>query len=406
LIAERVSFNGLLRQRELLLWEADFQAVGNLVTPAFAPVRFDTSFFLAALPPAQHAEVWPGELETGQWATAREVYSRWLTGECLVSPPSLLMLDAIRGCAHSEIPARLGELLRAVNDFATPPIYFSPDVQAIPLRTVALPPSTHTNAYLVGSGPAYLIDPGPADPSEQEVLFKAVEAHRASGKGLTAIVLSHHHPDHIGAAAACARRFSLPVWAHPWTATKLANRVDVTRTIQAGERLELGLRPDGAGPWWLEAVHTPGHAPGHLAFYEPSYQLLFVGDMVSTLSSVVIAPPDGDLAVYLASLHQLRSYRCRLLLPSHGTATARPTETIDECLAHRRKREEMLLAALGRAPKTIGDLARDLYKGVPEHLMRLAEWQVAAGLQKLEQEGRAREVGLDGTRAWSSSAVL
>src|SRR5205823_1515644 len=147
-----------------------------------------------------------------------------------------------------------------------------------------------------------------------------------------ALILTHHHPDNIGAATACARRFDLPILAHPLTAEALRGKVAIDRTIEPGARLSLGPAPDGAGEWHLEAIHTPGHASGHLAFYEPRYQLLFAGDMVSTVSSVVIAPPDGDLAVYLDSLRRLLTLECRLLLPSHGSPSANPHQVIEACL--------------------------------------------------------------------------
>ena len=85
------------------------------------------------------------------------------------------------------------------------PILFAPCVQMLPLKTVALPPSTYTNAYLVGNGPRYLIDPGPHEADEQQRLFEVLDEQ---GESLTAIVLSHHHADHVGAAAACAERIA------------------------------------------------------------------------------------------------------------------------------------------------------------------------------------------------------
>ena len=193
--------------------------------------------------------------------------------------------------------------------------------------------------------------------------------------------------------------------AHPWTAQALRGRVEVARLLQDTERLELGACPDGSGPWHLEAVHTPGHAPGHLAFYEPHYRLLFVGDMVSTLSSIVIVPPEGDLAVYLDSLRRLQTYDCRLLLPAHGNVSSRPQETLREALAHRVKREQQLLAALGPTPRTIAELAPELYKGTPEALMRLAEKQMLAGLQKLQREGRVQAAGEGLVAAWRLSPM-
>src|SRR5262249_5449042 len=152
---------------------------------------------------------------------------------------------------------------------AVHPIFFAPDVQMIPLHTQALPPSTHTNTLLAGSGPTYLIDPGPVDADEQQRLFDVLDAHYRSGRSVTAIVLTHHQPAHIVAGAACARRAGWRVGAPPLTATALAGKVEVTHFLHDGARLDLGERPDGYGRWHLEALHTPGHAAGHLAFYEP-----------------------------------------------------------------------------------------------------------------------------------------
>src|SRR5207244_6697670 len=118
----------------------------------------------------------------------------------------------------------------------------------------------------------------------------------------------------------------------------------------------LGPAPDGSGSWHLEAIYTPGHAPGHLAFYERHYRLLFVGDMVSTLSSVIIAPPEGDLAQYLESLKRLRGYDCRLLLPAHGSPSARPRKLLEDSIAHRVRRQAQLLAALREEPRSVAEL--------------------------------------------------
>jgi len=138
--------------------------------------------------------------------------------------------------------------------------------------------------------------------------------------------------------------YGVPILAHAATARLLAGKITVTRELADGARLDLGFAADGK-PWWLEAVLTPGHAPGHLVFYEPHYRLLFAGDMVSTSSSVVIAPPEGDLAAYLDSLRRLQALPARLLLPAHGGPTPRVQVALKDCLEHRRQREEQLLAA-------------------------------------------------------------
>jgi glyoxylase-like metal-dependent hydrolase (beta-lactamase superfamily II) len=307
-----------------------------------------------------------------------------------------MTLESVRGRATEEVPARLSPLLARLAAGAVHPIYFAPDVQLIPLEAGGLPPETHTNAFLVGRDPAYLIDPGPADPVEQQRLFDVVDERCAGGLRLAAVVLTHHHRDHIGAAAACASRYRAPVWAHPHTAQALRGRVDVSRTLVDGDCLDLGVCPAG-GSWHLEAMHTPGHATGHLAFYESRYRLLLAGDMVSTTTSIVIVPPEGDMALYLESLRRLQTLDVRLLLPAHGNASSRPAQTLQEALDHRAKREAQLLAALGLEPRTLAELAPELYRGTPPALLGLAQRQMLAGLLKLQREGRVEPAG-DGWR--------
>jgi glyoxylase-like metal-dependent hydrolase (beta-lactamase superfamily II)/8-oxo-dGTP pyrophosphatase MutT (NUDIX family) len=400
-IEGRLSFGDLLHHLGLTVRESDFVPLGGVTTPEFALTRFDTFFFLAHLLTHQQPDVWPGELEEGFWTTAADLLRRWTRGQCLVSPPTVSILQAVGDLPLDEARGRLRSLFRSLALGAVPPILFAPEVRLIPLRTQALPPSTHTNAYLIGRDPAYLLDPGATDAGEQERLFAVLEDHRAAGGRLKAVVLTHHHPDHVGAAAACAGRYGVPIWAHPLTARALRTALPLQGEIHGGDHLDLGPAPDGSGLWHLEALHTPGHASGHLAFYEPRYRLLFTGDMVSTQTSVVIAPPDGDLQVYLASLQRLRRLDCRLLLPSHGNVSAAPGRTLDECLAHRAKREGQLLEALGLHPRTVAELVMDLYRGVPDGLMRFAEWQIQAGLKKLQQEGRVEPSGDGADQRWA-----
>jgi glyoxylase-like metal-dependent hydrolase (beta-lactamase superfamily II)/8-oxo-dGTP pyrophosphatase MutT (NUDIX family) len=405
-VAERVPFADALAQLGVAPRDADLICIGELTTPAFSPLRFATTFFMAHVPPNQTAEVWPGELEEGYWADAALLVKQWTRGEFLVTPPTIMMLQLIAGRPVDEAAAVLGPVLRSLAEGTMHPIYFAPGVQLLPLRTEVLPPSTHTNAYLVGRELMYLLDPGTTIPEEQQHLFRVLDAHQEAGRRLTAVVLSHHHPDHVGAAAACAKRYAVPVWAHPLTARAQEGKVQINHTIRDEESLPLGTAPDGTSAWHLRALHTPGHAPGHLAFYEPHYRLLFAGDMVSTMTSVVIGPPDGDLAVYLNSLRRLREYPCRLLLPSHGNATARPLQTIDDCISHRLKREEQLIEVLSGGPQRIADVAIEMYRGLPTELMRFAELQVLAGLRKLEQEGRAEVVGDGVEKRWRLRQVF
>lgn len=401
LMAEQMTFNDLLAEHKLHLRPEDLTFAGSLVTPAFSRFRFDTAFFVAVLPPGQTAEVWPGELTEGAWHSAEGVLADWNAGDNLVSPPTVALLEAIRGRPIEDLPSRIRPLLDALATGAIHPIWFSPAVQMIPLFADGLPPSTHTNAYLIGSDPAYLLDPGASDAAEQGGLFDLLDGQHAAGRRLRGVVLTHHHPDHIGAAAVCAKRYDVPILAHPRTAEALRGRIEVQQIINDGDCLDLGPAPDGQGRWHLQALYTPGHASGHLCFWEPHYRLLFAGDMISMLSSVLIPPhPGGDLAIYLDSLRRLQTLPARLLLPAHGSPSARPAFVLEQALAHRSEREEQLLEALRMGPQTVSELAIELYRGLPAELMRFAEMQIRAGLHKLQCEGRAIAVDED---TWRTS---
>jgi ribonuclease/clavin/mitogillin len=400
LLSDRISFHQLLNDLQLKVLATDMPPVGNLVTPPFTALRFDSTFYLAEMPEGQLAEVWNGELVEGRWVKPGEMVEEWLKGLCLIAPPTLTLLQGMRNRPTPEWPLRLSAQMSDLTANDLPPIFFAPDVQLLPLRTVALPPSTHTNAYLVGRDPTYLLDPGSKDAEEQSKLFEALDLQLALGRRLQAIVLTHHHPDHVGAATICAERYKVPIWAHPQTANLLSGKIRIDRAIHDQEQLDLGLRPDQSGPWYLQALHTPGHASGHLAFYDSHYRLLFAGDLVSTQTSMIIAPPDGDLSIYLDSLKRVQALDCRLLLPSHGSPTAQPVRLFEEALALRAKREQQILNALIAGPRPTSELMEEVYRGVPTELTRYAELQLQAGLMKLHKENKAEPVSESPTPVW------
>lgn len=386
LLDERLPFEQFLSDQGLRVVADDFRLIGEITTPAFAPVRFATTFFEAYVPPNQEPNVWSGELERGEWVDIDLMLRRWLSGEALMTPPSVMSLQKLGIEPLDAAPRLLGPLFARLTGGAEHPIFVSPFVRMVPLRTVALPPSTHTNAYLVGDNPCHVIDPGADDPVELQRLFGLLD-----DKPPAAVILTHHHPDHIGGANACAQRYNVPIWAHPVTAQKLSGRIAIDRHLNDGDHIDLGPCPAGGRQWHLDVLHTPGHASGHIVLFEPFYRLLFVGDMVSTVTSIVIHPPDGNLAEYLQSLRRMRELPSRLLLPAHGNVSARPKQVIDDALTHRAKREAQLLEALSEGPVSIDDVTARLYRGTPEALMRFARAQVWAGLLKLKDEERIRE---------------
>jgi endoribonuclease LACTB2 len=263
----------------------------------------------------------------------------------------------------------------------------APGIVGVAVRTPTLPPAAHTSCWLVGDGELLAIDPGSPYPDQQEALADAVAAR---GR-LSAVVLTHHHGDHTGGAAALAARLGAPIWAHAATAAALPD-LPIDRHLDDGEVLAIGGRR-------LRVVFTPGHAVGHLCFRDEETRATAVGDMVAGLGTILIDPQGGHMATYLASLERLLDEDVGALLPAHGPVITDGPAKLREYLAHRRMREARVLAALGDAPRTAADLCAEAYADTPSFLWPLAQRSLLAHLVKLVEEGRAFSDGSSWRRA-------
>ena len=141
----------------------------------------------------------------------------------------------------------------------------------------------------------------------------------------------------------------------------------------------------------LRVLHTPGHESGHCCFYEPERRWLFTGDTILSTGTTVIAPPDGDMRAYLASLERLAALDLAVIFPGHGPPVMQPYEKIAEYVAHRRMREGQIVDAVGAGLSRIADIVARLYADVPAILHGMAALTVRAHLDKLVAEGRVVE---------------
>ena len=217
-----------------------------------------------------------------------------------------------------------------------------------------------------------MIDPATPEASEQERL--GLDALQAEGRRVERVLVTHHHHDHVGAVQATAERYQVPVAAHPLTLERLPHAPREAQALEDGARIELGSAPDGSTGWHLEALHTPGHDRGHLAFLESRYRSVFLGDLASTVSTIVIDPPEGHLATYLASLRRVASLDLGRGHPAHGPVAREATALLEHYLEHRGRREDKLVAALAAEPRDEDELVVE----VSTTRTRVRPWRGAA----------------------------
>ncbi len=256
----------------------------------------------------------------------------------------------------------------------------SPMVRRIVAPNPGMMTGPGTNTYLVGIDEIAVIDPGPDDAGHLDTIVGC------GGDRIRWVLATHTHSDHSPGVAGLAERTDAEVLAYD-----ARDGLEITTALADGDTVE-------ATEFRLRALHTPGHASNHLCFVLEGERLLFSGDHIMEGSTVVIAPPDGDMAAYLESLERLRTLRLRNIAPGLGHLIADPKAKIDEYVSHRLAREAQVLDRLVAARTATGDdLEAVIYAGVATELHPVARYSVWAHLQKLAAEGKARGADLEGT---------
>jgi glyoxylase-like metal-dependent hydrolase (beta-lactamase superfamily II) len=253
---------------------------------------------------------------------------------------------------------------------------------------------TGTGTYIVGRPGAgagvAVIDPGPPDDAHLAALLAAVE-----GQSVSHVLVTHTHRDH----SPLARPFAAAVGAPVLAARPPARIVHASGALD--EEDDEAFAPDviltggevlsGDG-WTLEAMATPGHASNHMAFVLREETALFSGDHVMGWSTTVVAPPDGDMAAYMASLDAVIGRGFSTIWPTHGAPITEPEPFLRAYRAHRLEREAQILGQLAAGPRRIPQMVPTLYAAVDSRLWPAAGLSVWAHLIALERAGR---VGAD-----------
>jgi glyoxylase-like metal-dependent hydrolase (beta-lactamase superfamily II) len=249
---------------------------------------------------------------------------------------------------------------------------------------------TGTVSYIIGRGQVAIVDPGPAHEAHIGALLDAVRAET-----VTHLFVTHTHRDHSAAAAAIKKVTGAKTYAEgQHRAARSLHVGDAKRTEAGGDRSfvpDIAL-PDGevaTGPGWtVEAVATPGHTANHMAFALREANMLFSGDHVMAWSTTVVAPPDGAMNDYIASLEKLARRGEEVYLPGHGGAVKDAPRFAAHLIRHRQGREGSILSRLAKGPADIPALVRAIYIGIDPRLVGAAGLSVLAHLEDLVARGR------------------
>ncbi len=255
-----------------------------------------------------------------------------------------------------------------------------------PLRTPTLPPADRTNTVFVGAHRPLIVDPATPHEAERQRLRHLIAERRHAGRPPTLIVLTHHHRDHVGAANWLRECEHLPIAAHPRTA-ELLPELRIDRLLVEGDLLE-----SSDDDRW-QVLHTPGHASGHIALWQPESRVLIGGDLLASIGTIIIDPPDGHMATYLATLRRIRDLDPAVIIPSHGAPITEPERSINEYLEHRAMRESLVFDALTSTPTALFPLTERAYPGLARPLLPLATRSALAHLQSLRERGEAHVDG-------------
>lgn len=281
------------------------------------------------------------------------------------------------------------------------PVQVAPDVARITVNNPSAFTFYGTNSYIIGRDTLAVVDPGPEDDAHFQALIAAI-----ANRPVSHIFVSHTHRDHSPLAMRLKAATGAPILAEGPHRPARPLRIGETNPLDASADYDLvidqtladgeTITDDG---WALETVFTPGHCANHICFGLQGTGVLFSADHVMAWATSIVAPPDGAMSDYMASLDKMLERDDRLYLPGHGGAVKSPKAFVRGLKAHRKMRERAILERLKAGDRTIPDIVKAIYRDTDPRLYGAAGLSVLAHLEDLVGKGKATadgDVEIDG----------
>jgi len=363
------------------------QVITERITPPQSPTRFHNLFFHVALGESDVEPSFPpgrSEFDEFRWWRPEEVISSW-EGNMLHIPPPIVtifrdLIDLMDG----------SDLLSACRAMADDPpsgphrFEYGPGVECILIPTKTLPPSTHTNCFIIGErgGDRLIIDPAIRDQEGFELLRLKVEEIHADGSEVIATIFTHRHQDHLGDLGMIGEIYHAPVWGSHETLEALPGGGQ-RRVLGEGD--VIGVRgPSGISNW--QVLETPGHCPGQICLVgEPG---IVSADNCTMVGTILVPSTDGDMGAYIEGLERLRDFSAHTLFPSHGPLIPNPELILSRYIEHRKDRHERVFEAVESGASTISEISDIAYSDTPDAHPVLAEDQTLSHLKLLVDSER------------------
>jgi ribonuclease/clavin/mitogillin len=315
-------------------------------------------------------------VEYGEWSTPNELIKKYEAGLILAVPPAITLLKNITknfsgdelidmSLPHDpELEVPMIESLFGVRQF-------------LPLSNT-FPPANRTNAFIIGDEdrPKFLIDPSPKDNNELEKFLRSIDKI-----GFSAILLTHHHPDHYEFSNVIAKKYDVPIYLSEYTFKAIGSQYFEgikTYYVSEGDVLTKSLNKD------VTVFEVPGHDEGQIGIAPKSMEWFLVGDLVQTVGTVVIQAPEGNMNKYFQSLNKVINLNPKNIIPSHGIILG-GTNKLSETLKHRMEREAHIKQLLSEH-KNIEEMIGIIYPNLEERLIPYAKRTIEAHLLKINEE--------------------